>query len=48
METYDAQPWDCASYNHAMIDRATPCPWLAKVDGKMLGYLFTKIMQRAR
>jgi len=45
METYDAQPWDCASYYNSVfvMDRATPCPWLAKIDGKMhpAKYLFT-------
>jgi len=45
MNTYDAQPWDCSSYNHAVyvIDRATPCPWLAKIDGEFFPakYLFT-------
>ena len=45
METYDAQPWDCAShYNSVYImDRTTPCPWMAKIDGEMYPakYLFT-------
>ena len=42
---YDAQPWDCSSHTHAVyvLDRATPCPWLAKIDGEMYPakYLFT-------
>ena len=45
METYDAQPWDCASHTHSVfvMDRATPCPWFAKIGGNMLPakYLFT-------
>ena len=37
MQTYDAQPWDCSSHHHAVyvMDRATPCPWMAKIDGEM-------------
>ena len=36
METYLAQPWDCASYNHAVytLNRATPCPWMAKIGSE--------------
>ena len=45
MAVHDAQPWDCSSYTHAVytLDRATPCPWLAKIDGEMYPakYLFT-------
>ena len=45
MDTYDAQPWDCSSHHHAVyvLDRATPCPWLAKINGEMFPakYLFT-------
>ena len=45
MDTYDAQPWDCASHHHSVfvMDRATPCPWMAKIDGNMYPaqYLFT-------
>ena len=45
MAVHDAQPWDCSSHNHAVyvIDRATPCPWLAKIGGEMYPakYLFT-------
>ena len=45
MAVHDAQPWDCSSYNHAVyvLDRATPCPWLAKIDGNMYPakYMFT-------
>ena len=37
MDVHDAQPWDCPSHTHAVytIDRATPCPWLAKVGGNV-------------
>ena len=33
METYLAQPWDCAAHYHAVytLNRATPCPWMAKI-----------------
>ena len=33
MDVYQAQPWDCMSRTHAVysIQRAQPCPWLAKV-----------------
>ena len=45
MDTYTAQPWDCSSRTHAVyiMDRATPCPWLAKIDGQLFPakYLFT-------
>ncbi len=45
METYAAQPWDCASHHHSVfvMDRTTPCPWLAKINGEMYPakYLFT-------
>ena len=45
MPTYMAQPWDCASHHHAVytLNRATPCPWLAKVgaDFYPAKYLFT-------
>ena len=45
MEVYHAQPWDCMSHTHAVysIKRAQPCPWLAKIDGKMYPakYYFT-------
>ena len=45
MATHDAQPWDCSSHTHSVyvLYRATPCPWLAKIDGKMFPakYLFT-------
>ena len=36
METYLAQPWDCASHHHAVytLARATPCPWMAKIGGE--------------
>ena len=32
---YLAQPWDCMSHHHTVykIERATPAPWIAKVDG---------------
>jgi len=40
-----AQPWDCSSHHHAVyvLDRCTPCPWLAKIDGKFYPakYYFT-------
>ena len=45
MPVWAAQPWDCSSHNHAVyvLDRCTPCPWLAKVDGELYPakYLFT-------
>ena len=43
MAVHDAQPWDCSSYNHAVyvLDRATPCPWLAKIDGNMYPAKYT-------
>ena len=36
MAVHHAQPWDCMSRTHAVytIDRAQPCPWLAKIDGE--------------
>ena len=45
MAVHDAQPWDCPSHTHAVykLDRATPCPWMAKIGGEMFAanYLFT-------
>ena len=45
MPVHMTQPWDCSSRTHAVyvMDRATPCPWLAKIDGKMYPakYYFT-------
>ena len=36
MPVWAAQPWDCSSHHHAVyvLDRATPCPWLAIIDGE--------------
>jgi hypothetical protein len=33
MPTEIAQPWDCQSHHHSVfvLNRATPCPWLAKI-----------------
>ena len=43
--TYLAQPWDCQSHHHSVfvLNRATPCPWLAKIDGEFYPakYYFT-------
>ena len=45
MPTYLAQPWDCASHHHSVyvLNRATPCPWLAKIGSEFYPakYLFT-------
>jgi len=45
MPVYAAQPWDCSSREHAVyvLERATPCPWLAKIDGEFYPakYMFT-------
>lgn len=45
MPVWAAQPWDCSSHHHAVyvLDRCTPCPWLAKIDGKFYPakYYFT-------
>ena len=42
---YIAQPWDCMSHDHSVyvINRATPAPWIAKVDGEFFPakYYFT-------
>ena len=36
LPTYLAQPWDCMSHHHSVykIERASPAPWIAKVDGE--------------
>tara|TARA_R100000030_G_scaffold98926_2_gene89418 strand:+ start:1479 stop:2069 length:591 start_codon:yes stop_codon:yes gene_type:complete len=43
--TYLAQPWDCQSHHHSVfvLNRGTPCPWLAKIDGEFYPakYYFT-------
>ena len=40
-----AQPWDCMSHHHSVyvLDRATPAPWIAKIDGEFYPakYYFT-------
>ena len=45
MPVWAAQPWDCSSRDHSVyvLDRATPCPWMAKIDGEMYPakYMFT-------
>jgi hypothetical protein len=45
MPTWAAQPWDCSSRDHSVyvLDRATPTPWLAKIDGEFYPakYYFT-------
>tara|TARA_B100000579_G_C22493839_1_gene693694 strand:- start:32 stop:646 length:615 start_codon:yes stop_codon:yes gene_type:complete len=42
---YLAQPWDCMSHTHSVytLTRATPAPWIAKVDGEFYPakYYFT-------
>ena len=42
---YLAQPWDCMSHTHSVykLERATPAPWIAKVDGEFYPakYYFT-------
>ena len=42
---YLAQPWDCMSHEHSVyvLNRATPAPWIAKVDGEFYPakYYFT-------
>ena len=47
LPTYLAQPWDCQSHHHSVyvLDRATPSPWLAKIDGEFYPakYYFTVI-----
>ena len=45
MPVWAAQPWDCSSRTHSVytLDRATPCPWMAKIDGEFYPakYYFT-------
>jgi len=45
MAVHEAQPWDCPSHTHAVytLDRASPCPWMAKIAGEFFPakYLFT-------
>jgi len=45
MPVHFAQPWDCSSRTHAVyvLDRATPCPWMAKIAGEFYPakYYFT-------
>jgi|TARA_R110001632_G_scaffold57330_1_gene140130 hypothetical protein len=45
MPVHAAQPWDCSSREHSVyvLERASPCPWLAKVDGNFYPakYMFT-------
>ena len=42
---YLAQPWDCMSHTHSVykLERASPAPWIAKVDGEFYPakYYFT-------
>ena len=42
---YLAQPWDCMSHWHSVykLERASPAPWIAKVDGEFYPakYYFT-------
>jgi len=45
MMTHLAQPWDCSSRNHSVIeyDRTSSSPWLCKIDGEFYTgkYMFT-------
>jgi len=45
MPTHAVQPWDCMSRYHAVyqIKRASPCPWIAKIEGEFYPakYYFT-------
>ena len=45
MEDHLAQPWDCLSHHHAVVemDRVSSSPWFCKIDGEfyMGKYLFT-------
>ena len=45
LPSYVAQPWDCMSHHHSVykIERASPAPWIAKVDDQFYPakYLFT-------
>ena len=45
MPPYISQPWDCMSHDHSVyvLNRATPAPWIAKVDGEFYPakYYFT-------
>jgi len=45
MPVHAAQPWDCSSRTHSVyqLERATPCPWLAKIEDQMYParYYFT-------
>ena len=45
MPVHAAQPWDCMSHTHSVysLNRAQPCPWLAKIAGQMFPakYYFT-------
>jgi len=45
MPTWAVQPWDCMSHDHSVykIERASPAPWIAKVDGEFYPakYYFT-------
>ena len=45
METHLAQPWDCPSHHHTILElqRCKPSPWLCKIDGDFYSgrYLFT-------
>ena len=45
LPVYATQPWDCMSHDHSVyvLNRATPAPWIAKVDGEFYPakYYFT-------
>tara|TARA_R100000353_G_scaffold176118_1_gene149254 strand:+ start:813 stop:1487 length:675 start_codon:yes stop_codon:yes gene_type:complete len=45
MPTHLAQPWDCPSHHHSIVQlaRCKPSPWLCKIDGEFHTgrYLFT-------
>ena len=48
MPVHDAQPWDCPSHTHSVytLDRAMPCPWMAKVAGDFFPakYMFLSLI----
>ena len=45
METHLAQPWDCSSHHHSIVnmERVSSSPWICKIDGEFHKgkYLFT-------
>jgi hypothetical protein len=50
METHLAQPWDCSSHHHSIVnmERVSSSPWICKIDGEFYGNIVALPNNRVR